>query len=200
MNIGRRKRSTERLTVTALLTALVAVLAYFGGFIKIGVASVNLTLVPVIIGAALLGPAAGAWLGAVSGAVFFMTADAAFWLGMSIPGTVITVMVKGVVAGLCSGLVYKLVLRIASGHSGADTAATLAAAALCPVLNTGVFLVGCLVFFRDSVLLEGAASAGLSVGSYMIFGMVGVNFLLELAANVLLAPAVCSIVRLAKKK
>ena len=100
---------TERLVLMALLTALTAVLAYFGGFIKIGgLASISLTLIPVVLGSALCGPKAGAWLGGVAGAVFFITADAAFWFGLSIPGTVITVMVKGIVAGLCAGLTYKV--------------------------------------------------------------------------------------------
>ena len=62
--------STERLVMTAMLTALTAVLAYFGGFIKIGsLASVNLTLIPVVLGGALLGPFVSAWLGFVSGAL-----------------------------------------------------------------------------------------------------------------------------------
>ena len=99
------KLSTEKTVIMALFTALVAVLAYFGGFIKIGgLASISLTLIPVVLGAALCGPLAGAWLGGVAGAVFFITADAAFWLGLSIPGTIITVMVKGVASGFYSVL------------------------------------------------------------------------------------------------
>ena len=92
-----------------MLTAMVAVLAYFGGFIKIGgLASISLTLIPVVIGAALCGPWAGAWLGAVAGAIFFATADAAFWLGLSIPGTIVTVLIKGIAAGLLAGIAYRL--------------------------------------------------------------------------------------------
>ncbi|MBO5841644.1 MAG: ECF transporter S component, partial [Clostridia bacterium] len=78
------KRQIEQLALLALLTAMVAVLAYFCGFIKIGgLASISLTLIPVVIGAAMCGPWAGAWLGAVAGAIFFATADAAFWFGLS---------------------------------------------------------------------------------------------------------------------
>ena len=55
----------QRIALMALLTALVAVLSYFGGFIKIGgFASISLTLIPVVLGAAILGPLTGAWLGA----------------------------------------------------------------------------------------------------------------------------------------
>ena len=80
MENNKSKWSTENLVLLALLTALTAVLSYFGGFIKIGgLASISLTLIPVVLGAALCGPYAGAWLGGVSGVVFFLTADAAFW-------------------------------------------------------------------------------------------------------------------------
>ena len=66
--------NTEKIVLLALMTAMVAVLAYFGGFIKIGgFASISLTLIPVVIGASICGPWAGAWLGGVSGIIFFIT-------------------------------------------------------------------------------------------------------------------------------
>ena len=107
------KQQTEKLVLMALLTALVAVLSYFGGFIKIGgLASISLTLIPVVLGGALLGPLAGAWLGGVAAVMFFATPDAAFWLGLSVHGTIITVMVKGILAGLLAGLVYKMIEKV----------------------------------------------------------------------------------------
>ena len=89
----KNREQIQRLALLALLTAMVAVLSYFGGFIKIGgLASISLTLIPVIIGATLFGPLAGAWLGAVAGVIFFATPDAAFWFGLSLAGTIITVI------------------------------------------------------------------------------------------------------------
>ena len=77
---NKRSMDTKRLVLLALLSAIVAVLSYYGGFIKIGsLASISLTLIPVVIGAALCGPWAGAWLGGVAGAIFLMTPDAVFW-------------------------------------------------------------------------------------------------------------------------
>ena len=65
-----KRLQTERLVLMALFTALVAVLSYFGGFIKLGgLASISLTLIPVVLGSALIGPLAGAWLGGVAGVV-----------------------------------------------------------------------------------------------------------------------------------
>lgn len=178
----------------ALLTALVAVLAYYGGFIKIGgFASISLTLIPVIIGATLFGPLAGAWLGAVAGIVFFTTPDAAFWFGLSVPGTIITVMVKGILAGLCAGLVYKLFVKVN------QYLAVLISAIVCTVVNTGIFLLGSLLFFMDAVS-GGATQEGISVGMYLIVFFVGLNFVFELIANIVVSPAIARILNIAKKQ
>ena len=189
-----KNNSVLYLVELAILTAMVAILAYFGGFIKIGgLASISLTLIPVAVGAALHGPLAGAWLGAVSGAVFFMTPDAAFWLGLSIPGTIITVMVKGVLAGFFAGLVYKL-FRHTSRYL-----AVLMSAIVCPLVNTGIFLLGSLIFFIDTVS-AGASAEGLSVGAYLILFFVGLNFVFELITNIVLSPAVYRVLDILNKR
>ncbi len=189
-----KKIQTEKLVLLSLFTALVAILAYFGGFIKIGgLASISLTLIPVVLGAALCGPWSGAWLGGVSGVVFFMTADAAFWMGLSIPGTIITVMVKGIAAGLAAGLVYKLL------EKGNRYLAVIAAAIVCPVVNTGIFLIGCLIFFIDAVK-DMAAVEGMSIGAYLILFFVGLNFIFELLTNIILSPAIVKLINIRKDK
>ena len=189
----RKTENTQKLVLLALFTAVVAVLSYFGGFIKIGgLASISLTLIPVVLGAALLGPKAGAWLGAVSGAVFFLTADAVFWLGLSVHGTIITVMVKGIVAGLLAGLTYKLLKGV--NHY----LAVIVSAIVCPTVNTAIFLLGCLIFFVDTVT-AGAVAEGMSVGGYLIVFFVGLNFVFELLLNILVSPALFRIIKLGKK-
>ena len=189
-----KKIQTEKLVLLSLFTALVAILAYFGGFIKIGgLASISLTLIPVVLGAALCGPWAGAWLGGVSGVVFFMTADAAFWMGLSIPGTIITVMVKGIAAGLVAGLVYKLL------EKKNRYVAVIAAAIVCPVVNTGIFLLGCMIFFIDAVK-DMAAAEGMSIGAYLILFFVGLNFVFELLTNIILSPAIVKLLNIRKDK
>ena len=189
-----RKGQTEKLALMALLTALVAVLSYFGGFVKIGsLASISLTLIPVVLGSALCGPLWGGWLGAVSGLVFFATPDAAFWFGMSIPGTIITVMIKGFMAGLCAGLVYNL-LKNKNRYL-----AVLVAAVVAPVVNTGIFIGGCFVFFMDA-LRNGSAAEGMSIAAYLIVFFVGLNFVFELLANIILSPALLRILNIREKK
>ena len=188
------KSNTQKLALLALLTALVAILAYFGGFIKIGgLASVSLTLIPVVLGACYLGPQAGAILGGVSGIVFFLTPDAAFWMGMSIPGTIITVLVKGILSGLLAGFVFKA-LQNKNKHL-----AVLASSVVCPVVNTGIFLLGCLVFFLDNVKTSAAAEK-MSIFAFLIIFYVGLNFVFELIANVILSPVVYRVMDLKTKK
>lgn len=191
---NQRRAQIQRLALMALLTAMVAVLAYFGGFIKIGsLASISLTLIPVVIGAALCGPFAGAWLGGVSGVIFFATADAAFWFGLSIPGTIITVMVKGILSGLCAGLVYTLL------EKKNRYLAVIVSAMVCPVVNTGVFLLGCLIFFLDAVKAM-AVAEGVSIFAYLIVFFVGLNFVFEFFTNIIVSPAILRIINIRKKQ
>lgn len=193
MQTNKAHQKTEVLVMTAILTAIVGVLSYFGGFIKIGgLASVSLTLIPVVLGAALLGPGAGAWLGAVSGLIFFLTPDAAFWFNLSAIGTVLTVLAKGALAGLGAGLVY----RAFAGRN--RYFAVLAAAVVCPLINTGLFLVGCLIFFFNAVV-EMANAAGSSVFAHLILVFVGLNFVFELLLNLLLSPSILRIIELGKQ-
>lgn len=193
MATNTKKMSTEKLALLSILTALTAILAYLGGFIKVfGLASISLTLIPVVIGASLCGKFAGAWLGGVSGVIFFLTADAAFWLNLSLFGTILTVMLKAILAGFCAGLVYEIV------ENFNRLAAVLAAAIVCPVVNTGIFLIGCRLFFFDTVN-AGAVGSGMSVYAYLITAFVGFNFLFELLANLILSPVIVRIISLRKK-
>ena len=183
----------QKLAILAILTALVAVLSYFGGFIKIGaLASISLTLIPVVFGSAMFGPFAGAWLGGVSGVVFFATADAAFWFSLNLPGTIITVMVKGILAGFCAGLVFNLLERVNRYF------AVLAAAVVCPVVNTGIFLLGCLLFFSDYVKSSSDAQ-GMGTFGFMIVFFVGLNFVFELLVNIVICPAIVRVIDVLKK-
>ncbi len=181
MNKENKKINVLKLTYIALFTAIVVVLQFLGGFIRFGNFSVTLVLLPIVIGAALCGWATGAWLGAVFGVMVFVTGDAALFLGINAAGTIITVMLKGILAGLCAGIVYKLFERVNR------YLAVMLAAITSPVVNTGIFLVGCNLFFYETVS-SWAIADGMPVGSYLILVMVGANFLFELLFNIVLAP------------
>lgn len=176
---------TKTIVGIGILTAITAVLQVISMNVRFGVFSITLSLIAIIVGASLYGWKAGAWLGFVFGCITL--ADASAFFAINIPGTVITCLLKGTLAGLCAGLVYKLI------ESKNRLAAVIAAAIVCPVVNTGVFLLGCVVFFLDTVKEWGAAAGFDNVGTYMIVGFVGINFLVELGVNLVLSSAVATI-------
>ncbi len=189
-SLAKNRELTYKLVGTALLTAIVVVLQIVGGAIKIGTFSISLVLMPIVVGAALFGIWSGAWLGFVFGIMVMATGDAALFLAVNVPGTIITVMAKGILAGLAAGAVYKLL------EKKNKYVATLLASIASPVVNTGVFLIGCAVFFMDTI--KTGAGDG-PVFKYMIVGLVGFNFILELAINLVLNPVIVRIVDIGKK-
>ncbi len=185
---------TKNLVGLGLFTAIVVVLQVLAvGLRALGLFSISLVLVPIVVGAAVYGWKGGAWLGFAFGAAVLLSGDAAAFLAVDIPGTVITVLAKGTLCGLAAGVVYKL-LGNRSSFWG-----VMAAAVLCPIVNTGVFLLGCRVFFFDTIAAWGAAAGFANVGAYMIFGLTGINFLIELGVNVVLSPVAARLIRLGKR-
>ena len=129
----RKNVDLEKLTLGAMLTALVVVLQLVGSFIHLGPFSISLVLLPIVIGAATCGTKISTWLGFIFGVAVLMT-DAAAFLAISVPGTVITVLLKGMMAGLAAGLICKVL------EKKNRTLAVILAAIVCPLVNTGIFL------------------------------------------------------------
>ena len=189
----KERISTRTLTGVALFTAIVVVLQFLGAFIRFGPFSISLVLVPIVVGAALYGAGAGAWLGFVFGLVVLLSGDAAAFLVVNPLGTIVTVLVKGTMAGLCAGLVFKALEKRSS------TVAVILAALTAPVVNTGLFLLGCLCFFMPTITEWGKAAGFENVGSYMIIGFVGLNFLVELLVNMVLSPVIVRLIKLGRQ-
>ena len=194
MNTTEKRMSTETMVLGAVLTALVIVLQMMGSFIRFGPFSISLVLIPIVIGAATCGIKISAWLGLVFGVVVLVSGDAAAFLAVNIPGTIITVIVKGVACGLTAGLVYNLL------ESKSKTLAVAVAAIVCPVTNTGIFLLGCFAFFMETIAgWATGAGFGSDVGKYIIFGLVSANFLFELGTNIVLSPIVVRLINARNK-
>lgn len=188
-----KKFDTRKLTGLALLTAIVIVLQLIGSAfpLRVGPFSFSFVLIPIVVGAALYGWKAGAWLGFIFGVTVLLSGDAAAFLPINPVGTVLVVLVKGTTAGIVAGLIYKLVNKLNG------IAAVFAAAAVCPIVNTGIFLIGCALFFLETISGWAAAAGIESAGVYMVTGLAGVNFLLELLINLVLGPVIVRIIHLA---
>ena len=176
------KISTKTITLAAILTSLVVILQIVsnvsGTFLPV---VITLTLIPVVIGAAKCHPLLGGWLGFVAGLTILFSGAASAFLVVSPLGTIATVLIKGTASGIVAGYVYKLI------EKKNKTVAIFAASICAPVVNTGIFLLGCLLFFMG---LVSEWAGGENVALYMFTGLAGVNFLVELALNVILAPTV----------
>lgn len=182
---------TYKLAYLAILTALVIVLQFMGSFIRFGQFSISLVLLPIVIGAAIGGAIGGAWLGAVFGAVVLFSGDATFFMGINPVGTILTVMAKGILCGLAAGLVYR-------AFAARRYLAVTLSAAVAPIVNTGVFLLGVRLFFWET-MKSGALEQGMSPLGYVIVVMIGANFIAEFFVNLLLSPLLLRLTKLLPK-
>lgn len=176
------KNKSKTLAVLGLLTAIVII---FQTVLQIpaGTFTISTVLIPIVIGAALYGPYAGAWLGFVFGMTVLLSGQAAFFMGFNPAGTIITVLVKGILCGFISGIVYKALVKKSS------KTAAIVTSVVAPLVNTGVFIIGCLIFFRQLGDLK-----------YILTTFVGLNFIIELITNLILSSAVIFLIRYAKKR
>ena len=187
------KTKTKTMVGIGLFTAIVVVLQMLGGGIKVGsMFSISLVLIPIVVGAAVYGWKAGAWLGLIFGIAVLVSGDAAAFMAVDPLATVAVVLVKGTACGLVTGLCYNLV----SGKN--QYVAVMMAAVVCPMVNTGVFLAGCWLFFYETVSLWAVGLGFESAAAYMFLGLAGINFLVELGVNLLLAPMIVRLIRLGK--
>ena len=177
------------MALTGLLMALVIVLQLLSGIIPpIGGFSISLVLIPIVLGAALLGPSAGALLGATFSVVVIINCITGADVGGAMVFQanpvlcILVVITKGTLAGYLSGVVYNKL----SGRKCRQYVAMLCAAIVCPVINTGVFVACMLAFFKD--VLASWAGGG-DIIAYVLTGLVIANFIPELIINVAFSPA-----------
>lgn len=192
-----RNKNIVKMVQVAILMAIIVVLQLLSYVIKIGTFNLSLVLIPIVVGAVLFGPKTGALLGGVFGVVVTacciggMDAGGAILWNANPFLTAAICLIKGTAAGWVAG-----VLATALQNSRRPYIGIVLAAAAAPVVNTGLFLLGLSTCFYD-VLVSWAGGA--AVLYYVIFGLVGVNFLIEFALNLFLSPTVTSIVKAVKK-
>ena len=191
-----RKSNVYRMTGLAILSAIIIVLQVFTTFVRFGPFSITLALIPIVVGAAMYGVGAGAYLGAVFSVVVVIMCITGgdvggFMVWSANPFMcVVMCMLKGTMAGLCAGAVYKAL------KEKNKLLAVIMAALVSPIVNTGIFIIGMMLFFKDTLA---AWAGGSDLLTYIIFGLTGVNFLVELGVNMVLSPIIVKIIEAVKK-
>lgn len=187
-----KNSKTTKLVELGIFIALVLVIQLLGGAVKVGPISISLVLIPIAVGGILLGPLCGAVLGLTFGVATVIGgltgADpfTATLLNSGAWGAVFTTLlclVKGTMAGFVSALIYKLLAQ------KSKVAAVLLAAVAAPVVNTGLFILGALTVL-NSLITQNFVGSGSNIIYFVFIGCAGVNFLIELAVNVIFTPAI----------
>lgn len=187
-----KNSKTTKLVELGIFVALVLVIQLLGGAVKVGPISISLVLIPIAVGGILLGPLCGAVLGLTFGVATVIGgltgADpfTATLLNSGAWGAVFTTLlclVKGTMAGFVSAFIYKLLAP------KSKVAAVLLAAVAAPVVNTGLFILGALTVL-NGLITQNFVVSGSNIIYFVFIVCAGVNFLIELAVNVIFTPAI----------
>ena len=108
----RTKRTNQELVLKIVVVGVLTAMSIGLSMIKLPITGVSVTLLlpVVIIGAALYGPWVGAWLTVVPNIIACFTEGALFF-NWSPVGCVLTLLLKGILAGIASGFIYKHFLK-----------------------------------------------------------------------------------------
>ena len=176
----------------AMLIALEVILQFVGNYITIGTVSINLSLMPIAMAAILYGPVAGLVLGVVNGAMVLLNAQA--FLAVSWYWTVIICLTKTGLAGLVSGLLFKLF------KGKGMIPGIFVCSLIVPIINTGIFALGAISVLRP--WLDGVCQAleNPDVGYVLLIVVIGINFLFELGVEIFLTPVLIYLLKIITKR
>ena len=203
--IKSTSKKVLKLVQLAILIALIFVMQYVGTLVSAPFAALGIelsfVLIPIVVGAFLLGPVEGAILGLVFGTMtvvltFMAPGGMTYILMDSNPIMYVVVAIfKAVAAGLGSGLIYKGLDKAFKGKL--VYLKTLIASASAPIINTGIFLAGMVLFFSDVISERWAGGQNVFL---FIAGLIWINFVIEVGINIVLTPAIIRIVEVVGKK
>lgn len=194
--------SAKRVTGMAVLLALVIVLQGALGTIMIGAVQLNFTLIPIVLGAILYGPAVGGILGFACGLVVLIQVMmggspfyAIIWTNTPLI-TTLTCLVKTTVAGVVAGWLFRL---LSEKHT---LVGVFVASAIVPILNTVLFILGCLCMNDSIVLFQNMLPdfIGMNPFIFILVGLVTFNFFIELTINLVLSPTLYRVIGIVDKK
>lgn len=183
----------QRMVLIAVLAAIIVFLMLSGlGYIPTGFGfTITILMIPVAIGAILLGPAAGAILGAVFG----LTSLATCFLSMDVLGvallaispwkTVLVCIIPRTLVGFLCGWIFRALNKVDKSRIVSYGVASVSAA----LFNTALFLTGLwLAFGSDPAVTQ---YTGGSSDLFVIIGALGgVNAIIEAVACLILGTAI----------
>lgn len=179
--------NTKMIATVGVLLAIELVLQLIGNYVMIpgGFANLNFSLIIIALGAILYGPVVGGFLGLVSGVLtLFSPSTISFFFSVSPIGTILACILKTTLAGVVAGFVMK------PFRNKNEIAGTILASILVPFINTGVFIIFCLLFFMD--ILKGINPT--NIASALFISLIGFNFIFEVLTTAIISPSLYKVI------
>ena len=183
-----KKSNVKTLVQLALLTAIELIMAFTPlGYLKIGPVSITFMAIPVAVGAIVLGPLSGAFLGLVFGLTSFSQCFGADQFGTTLLSinafsTAFMCLVPRILMGLFAGLIFGGLKKTTLGETGGALLSSLA----CSVINTVLFVGSLIVLFGNTEYIRGFGDSVIAV----IMALVSVNTVIEAIACTIIGGAV----------
>ena len=184
-----KKITTRQIVITGLMLALMIVLQIVGNYLQFGPVNINISLVAVVLAAVLGGPLSGAIVGFFNGIMALLSPSTiAVFMPVSLVGTILACLLKCTLAGLVSGLAFNAIKKKNT------ILALIIASLLVPIINTGIFIIMALIFFRPILEANVTSGAFPNIWVFLLAGFIGWNFLIELVSTGVISPIVGGVV------
>lgn len=195
---------TVKLVQLALFTAIIFLMAFTPiGYIKTPALSITLLVVPVTVGAIVLGPISGAILGAIFGATSFiqcfgMDAFGTTLFSINPFATFFMCFIPRILMGWLTGLIFLGVKKVDKTKNISYAVGSLAG----PLLNTVLFMITFVLFFYNTSFVQESFVIPMGSPNVIAFllAFVGINGLLEAGACFLLGTAISKTIDVIKAK
>ncbi len=203
-SVAASRQKLLNLVQLALLTAIIVIMAFIPsiGYIRTPLFEITLIVVPVALGAVLLGPSAGLFLGTVFGLTSFIQCFGMSPLGVALMSvnpifTFIVCMIPRMLMGWLTGLIFKAVQKIDKTKFISYLTANIAG----PLLNTILFTSTLFLLFSNAPVIADlrASSGAANIFTFAVW-FVGVNGLIEAAISAVVGTAISKALAVALKK
>ena len=190
----KKKMSVKDLTTLGLLTGILLVMAFtpLGYFHTLGV-DISLMMIPVAIGAMLMGPKAGAWLGFIFGATSFYQAVtgtsvfSATLFNISPVNTFLLCIPTRMLMGFLTGVIFLVVQKI----DRKKTTCFFVGGFFAAFLNTLFFMGVLLLCFWNTDYIQGINETLGGLNPVLFVGaFVGVNGIFEMTSSCIIGGVV----------
>ena len=195
-----RDKKVTKMVQLAILIAIIALMAFTPiGFIKTGGLEIQLIMIPVVIGAMLFGPLAGAVCGGAFGVLSFiqcfgMSPFGAMLVSINPLLTFVVCIPTRILTGYLTGLLFQWFKKI----DKTNTVCYFAGGLIGAVLNTIIFMSVLMLSFGNTEYMRSLNANNLNVLAFVV-AFVGINGLLEWPLTCIAGGAISKAVQKALK-